>query len=346
MVRKQGQIAGAHGKIGKIEKIDGPGRSLEGRRTGNEPPPYLDRVAAGAFEASPDGQITDANRRLARLLGSDSREELLGRSLVDLLVDPSALVPALGHLGEGQELATDEVRLRTQEGDEVVALLSAKLVVEPGKGDRRVVGTLIDITERKRRESDLERLAFEDPLTGLANRRALDEHATKYLALADRRGTFMGVAYLDLTHFKAINDRFGHSSGDAVLVEASRRLEAAARDSDVVSRVGGDEFVALLPDVEDLDAVVTAVRRMISELEATPVGLDDTKVTIRAEAGISVYPEDGTCLADLLRAADRAMYRAKENRGNAELDEEDGGEDDPAVLPAARGRAVSRPARH
>lgn len=310
------------------------GRELppEGRSNGDGPAGHLDHVAAGAFEASPNGEITDANSSLARLVGSGSREELLGRSLADLFADPSDLVRVLGPLREGRELAAEEVRLRTRQGNEVVALLSAKPVMSDGQESRRVVGTLIDITERKRRESDLERLAFEDPLTGLANRRALDEHATKYLALAERRGTFVGVAYLDLDHFKAINDRFGHSAGDSVLFEVSRRLEAAARESDVVSRVGGDEFVVLLPDVDDPDAVATAARRMMRELEASPVELDNTEVTIGAEAGISVYPEDGSCLADLVQAADQAMYSSKGR-------EED--EAAPVVLAAARDRMSS-----
>lgn len=190
------------------------------------------------------------------------------------------------------------------QGHEVVVLLHAKLV-NAGQKVRRVAGTLIDITERKRRESDLERLAFEDPLTGLANRRALDEHATKCLALAERRGSFVGVAYLDVDRFKAINDRLGHSAGDAVLVEVSRRLEAAAR-------------------------------RMIGELESTPVELENTRVTIRAGAGISVYPEDGSCLADLVQAADQAMYRTKERAGDSDVDGEDGVR--PAAVATARNR--------
>ena len=331
MLREQ-----AAGPDGKTD--GGPRRSAEGRRNGDGTPPHLDHVAAGAFEATLDGEITDANSTLARLVCFESREQLVGRSLADLLVDPSVLLRVLAPLADGRALAAEEVRLRTEQGHEVVVLLSAKLAVNAGEGDRRVVGTVIDITERKRRESDLERLAFEDPLTGLANRRALDEHARKYLALAERRGTLVGLAYLDLDHFKAINDRFGHSAGDAVLVEGARRMEAAARESDVISRVGGDEFVALLPDVDDLNAALTATRRLILELEATPVELDNTRVTIRAEAGISLYPEDGACLADLVQSADEAMYRGKESDGYTDRHDED--EIRTADVATARGRTV------
>jgi diguanylate cyclase (GGDEF)-like protein/PAS domain S-box-containing protein len=298
-----------------------PGLSPEDRQNGNgegADGPF-GRVAAGAFEATLRGGITDANGTLAELLGYPSPQDLVGSSLAELIADPAVLDRVLGHAREGKELAGEEVPLRTKRGDEVVVLLCTKLVGSGGEGGRRVAGALIDITERKHRESDLERLAFEDPLTGVANRRALDDHAAKYLALAERRGTLVGLVYLDLTGFKVINDRYGHAAGDAVLVESARRLEAGARESDVVSRVGGDEFVVLLPDVDDRDAVVTAARRIRGGLEEAPIELEDGEaaVAVRAEAGIAVYPEHGSSLEELVRAADRAMYRAKERNGRA-----------------------------
>lgn len=293
------------------------GSRPDGRRNGDGGPGghHLRHVAAGAFEATLGGQITDANDALAELLGYGTLQDLLGSSLVDLLADRATVDRVLAHAREGQELTGEEVPLRTEQGDEVVVLLSTKLTTSSGGDGRRVVGTLMDITERRRREADLERLAFEDPLTGAANRRALEEHATKYLALAERRGARVGLLYLDLTGFKEINDRFGHAAGDAVLVEVARRLEASARETDVVSRVGGDEFVVLLPEVEDLAAVITTARRMKHELEDAPVELEDVRTRVRAEIGVSAYPEHGSCLEDLVEAADQAMYRAKHGRG-------------------------------
>lgn len=302
-----------------------PAAGPNGRRNGSgeEADGPFGRVPAGAFEATLQGGITDANGALARLLGHSSPGDLVGTSLAELIGDPTTLDRVLGHARYGQELAGEEVPLRTRQGGEVVVLLCTKLVGSDGEGGRRLAGVLIDITERKRRESDLQRLAFEDPLTGASNRRALGDHASRYLALAGRRGTLVGLVYLDLTGFKAINDRYGHAAGDAVLVEAARRLEAGARESDVVSRVGGDEFVVLLPDVDDQEAVVTAARRIRGELERAPVELEDGQaaVTVRAEAGIAVYPEHGSCLEDLVRAADQAMYRAKERNGHSRTHE-------------------------
>lgn len=284
------------------------------RRSGSETHDRrsLHRGPAAAFEATLAGSLTDANRALADLLGYGAPRDLVGQSLAGLMGKPANGGGLLDRLRQGRAVVGHEVRLRTRQDGEVVALLCAE-VVRPATGrddERRIVGTAMDITERKRLESDLRRLAYEDPLTGLANRRALEEQASRYLALAARRGTPLGIIYLDLRRFKSINDRFGHPGGDRVLVEVARRLEAGARESDMVGRVGGDEFATVLPEVEDLDAALAVARRMEGELTA-PIRVGDAETSIRAEIGVSVYPDHGATLDALLRAADRAMYRAK-----------------------------------
>lgn len=271
------------------------------------------RSGAGLFEATPEGRIKRANDALARMLGYASRHELAGCSLDELVPDAAADARLPGAIRRGRTLVGEEVRLRTSGNTEVVALVCTNVVRSDGEGGRSVVGTVMDITERKRQEADLQRMAFEDPLTGLANRRALGEHAARYLALAERRDAPLGVVYLDLARFKDVNDRFGHSAGDAVLVEVARRLEAGARESDILARLGGDEFAALLPEVSGLDAAVNVARRMARELRS-PIAVGSSETTVMAEIGVSVHPDHGTCLDDLLRAADRAMYRAKANR--------------------------------
>lgn len=279
---------------------------------------HFQRSTAGAFEADETGEITDANPALATLLGYDSRAELLERSLADVVSGSPASDRLLERIRTGEALVSEEVQLRTKQDAEVVVLLCTNVVRSAGEDGRRVVGTVMDITRQKRHEFELERQAFEDHLTGLANRRAVEEHAARYLPLADRQGHPLGLIYMDLARFKEINDRFGHPAGDDVLIEVARRLEAGARESDVVGRVGGDEFLVLLPDVSDVDDVMTVVLRMERELE-TPIELDDdTRTTIRAEMGVSLFPDHGSNLEELLRAADRAMYRAKESRDDRE----------------------------
>jgi diguanylate cyclase (GGDEF)-like protein/PAS domain S-box-containing protein len=274
---------------------------------------------AGAFEATLSGRITDANGALATMLGYQSRTELLERSVTDLIVDSPIPGQVLERLWEEEKILSAEVRLRTSQGDEVVGLLSTSILEAEDDDEGLITGTVMDITGRKRIEADLERLAFEDPLTGLANRRAVEDHAEKYLALAERRGTRLGLIYLDLARFKEINDHHGHPAGDKVLVEVARRLEAAARDGDVVGRVGGDEFLVLLPDVAGPDAVLTVARRMDRELTGTPIDLgSDEELTVRAEMGVSLFPDHGPHLEDLIRAADEAMYQVKEGRGEDE----------------------------
>jgi diguanylate cyclase (GGDEF)-like protein/PAS domain S-box-containing protein len=293
--------------------------SVEHRSNGDGSEGPLGREAARAFEATLRGGITDADGTLAELLGYSSRQELVGGSLSELFADPAALDRVLGHARAGRELAGEGMTLRTKRGDEVIVLLATKLVVRGGEDDRRrVVGTLIDVTERDPRESDLERLVFQDPLTGVSNRRALDEHAGTFRVLAERRGAAVGFLYVDLARFGAINDRYGHAAGDAVLVEVARRLEAGVRASDVVSRVGGDEFVVLLSDVAGRDAVVTAGRRVKRTLEEAPVELPHGETAIRAEAGIAICPEHGSSLEELIRAADQATCRTKETNREVE----------------------------
>lgn len=271
------------------------------------------RASAGAFEATLAGKITDANSALVKLLGYESPEDLLERSLADLVSEPATSDRLLERLRQGRTVVSEEMRLRTKNDAEVIVLLCTNVVRYSGATGRRVVGMVMDITELKRQESDLARLAFEDPLTGVANRRAVEEHAARYLALAERHDHLLGLIYLDVAGFKEVNDRFGHPAGDAILVEVARRLEGGAREGDVVGRVGGDEFLVLLPNVADVEAVMNVARRMDRELEA-PVALATGQTTVRADMGISVFPDHGSSLEELIAAADRAMYRAKVRR--------------------------------
>lgn len=166
---------------------------------------------------------------------------------------------------------------------------------------------------RKEREKWLERMAHEDPLTGLMNRRAFHEHAARYLALAKRKRTSLGVIYLDLVGFKAVNDGFGHEAGDEVLAVVARRLEAGARESDLVCRMGGDEFVVLVPDVDGRSAAMEVAHRMDHELRE-PITAAGSRVEVRADMGVAIYPDDGSSVDALLRSADRSLYGAKDDR--------------------------------
>lgn len=158
-------------------------------------------------------------------------------------------------------------------------------------------------------------LANHDTLTGLPNRRLLFELLQKTFDIASRNGTRVGVLYIDLDDFKPINDRLGHFAGDRALVAMAERLRSLLRASDTVARVGGDEFVAVLTNVRDRDAIEQAARKIIEECDL-PVPIDGNECRMGLSMGIAIFPDDGTTIDKLVSAADAAMYVVKRDKKN------------------------------
>jgi diguanylate cyclase (GGDEF)-like protein len=174
-----------------------------------------------------------------------------------------------------------------------------------------LVTTVRDISERKRQEEELNRLATQDPLTGLANHRVFHEQLRSEVARARRQDLRLSVAVLDLDHFKQVNDRHGHPVGDQVLREAGGRLRAVVREGEVIARVGGEEFAWILTGMgeEGAYAAVERAREVIGETEFAQAG------TVTISAGVAeLAPLD--VADDLYSRADRALYRAKQNGRN------------------------------
>ena len=186
------------------------------------------------------------------------------------------------------------------------------------EADRRVAGVIVhvrDFTDRKRAEQQIEYQAYHDALTGLANRRLFQEHLTLAIALAQRRTGLLAVLFLDLDHFKIINDSLGHTMGDALLRVAAARLKTHVREGDVIARVGGDEFTIVLQELkkkEDIPAIAQKVLRAIAD----PIDVEGHRLYATASIGIAVYPDDGLDAETLLKNADNAMYRAKADGRN------------------------------
>ena len=172
-----------------------------------------------------------------------------------------------------------------------------------------------DITERKNAEEGMRRMAHYDSLTGLPNRTTLDDRISTALASATRSDSTFAVLFLDLDHFKDINDTYGHHVGDEVLIGCAERMKATVRQQDTVSRFGGDEFLLLLPDTDAVGSAHVAEKLLSAVTQSHYIGPLELSVT--PSIGIAMYPSDGSSLDELIRCADIAMYRAKrEGRNN------------------------------
>ena len=198
-----------------------------------------------------------------------------------------------------------------QEGDRWIRNLG-KIVSRDAHGQPlRMVGAGIDVTAQREQEDRLQKMAHYDALTGLPNRVLLAQQLEEAMTNVQYSGKLLGVAYLDLDGFKPVNDRFGHETGDRLLVMVAARLTHALRSCDCVARLGGDEFVILLPDLTDVSDGEQALRTVMQSI-ATPYTLDTERVTITASIGYTLYPQDAADADTLLRHADQAMYAAKQ----------------------------------
>ena len=167
-----------------------------------------------------------------------------------------------------------------------------------------------DITEKKRLQQELEHAAHYDSLTSLPNRALILEHLKKSIAIAARRKSKLAVLFLDLNGFKDVNDSLGHEAGDVLLKTIADRLKLGIRESDYVGRLGGDEFLVILTDIETF-ANANLVAKKLKELISQMCNIKNVSIHITTSIGISMYPDDATELNDLIHHADQRMYQIK-----------------------------------
>jgi diguanylate cyclase (GGDEF)-like protein len=185
-------------------------------------------------------------------------------------------------------------------------------VVKLGDG---IAITSRDVTERKRLDDHVQYLAHYDQLTGLPNRTLLQDRLRQALLRAQRYGHKVAVFMLDIDHFKRINDSLGHADGDALLRTVGQRLLSVVRETDTVARMGGDEFVIVMPDFTSLEDVKRCGRQIV-ETAAQPVRIGEREIKITVSVGLCIYPDYGLGIDDLLKNADAAMYAIKDKGRN------------------------------
>lgn len=265
----------------------------------------------GVVAASPDGVVLSWNPSAERLLGW-SAAEMLGQSLLRLASAPAVarLHETLAHAAAGG--TGDAVTLEALHRNG--SILDLRLSVAPvrdASGHLQLLAvTLHDQTEQVQDQRTLWLHAHFDPLTQLPNRRLLMEQLDTALRAAQRAGEQLAMLFFDLDRFKQINDSLGHAAGDALLVDLSCRVRRVIRSQDTVARMGGDEFVVLMPRVRNADEAMEVAARVQGELER-PFSLRRDSVNVGCTIGAVVFPDDGGNASELFAHADLAMYEGK-----------------------------------
>ncbi len=267
----------------------------------------------GVYDAS--GQIVDfrfsyinpnAERRL-----HTPRERLLGRILTEVrpFMITSGLIEKYREVVRSGEPYTCEVFI----DDEMIHATWLNVqVVKLGDG---IAITSRDVTESRRLTDRVHHLAHHDQLTGLANRTLLHDRLQQAIRRAQRHHEKVAIFMLDIDHFKHINDTLGHSDGDALLAAVGQRLLASVRETDTVARIGGDEFVIVMPDFRIMEHVERCGRLLI-ENTARPLMIGGREITITVSVGVCICPDSGVGTDELLRKADEAMYAVKDTGRN------------------------------
>jgi diguanylate cyclase (GGDEF)-like protein/PAS domain S-box-containing protein len=263
-----------------------------------------------------DGIITDWNKGSEKLYGYP-KEEAIGQH-VNILHVPediaritAEVIDAVKQFGKW----TGEIRMLHKEGH--IGWIES-MCVPIFDADNQMIGALginRDITERIKETERLAHLAHYDQLTEIPNRYLLLDRISHLIAQSQRKKRHFALLYIDLDNFKPVNDSRGHAFGDRVLKATATRLKQSIRNSDTIARIGGDEFVLLLEDTTDKNAITTMAETLIKKLSQTLI-IDEVEVNIGCSIGIAMYPEDGKTTDELLSAADKSMYKAK-NKGRS-----------------------------
>jgi len=277
------------------------------------------RVAATAFDCQESILITDPNKVILRVnraftgMFGYASEQALGQTprLLQSRRHGQPFYAAMWECINRDGTWQGEIWNRRQNGEVFPNWLSISAVRDNEGAVTHYVGTHTDITERKAAEEEIRQLAFYDTLTGLPNRRLLQDRLGQTLSLCKRERTHLALMFLDLDKFKPVNDEFGHPAGDELLQAVAQRVQACVRESDTVARFGGDEFVVLLSSIESAQDAIGVAKKIHATLVQPFILSTGQRMQISSSTGISIYPEHGSDVIELTRHADAAMYQAK-----------------------------------
>lgn len=283
------------------------------------------RLAATVFETVDEGVVVSDTNNIIMMVNPAfstitgfSPEEIVGKNLRVLRTgaQPEKFYKDLWDTLTETGSWSGEITNRRKDGTPYTEWLSIKMVQDDSGYISHYVGVFSDITARKATEEHVQHLAHYDMLTDLPNRSLLTDRLHQALAQARREKSMLAVMFLDLDKFKPVNDALGHDIGDLLLKDVATRLESCIqRESDTVSRIGGDEFVILLPHIEDENEAIIMAKKVLHSLNQ-PFDINDNKIEISSSIGIAIYPEHGIEAKQLMKNADTAMYHAKESGRN------------------------------
>jgi len=273
----------------------------------------FEHSVVGMFQTTHDGRYLAANQALAKLYGYETADQLveeLANIAQSLYVDRSRRDQFAQIIAREGRVRDFESEVFCRDGRRIWIAENAHAVRGPGGDLLYYEGTVEDVSERRRHQAELEYQATHDPLTGLPNRNLLQDRLDQAIESGRRYNRAVAVAFVDLDNFKIINDSLGHAIGDLLLKEIAHRLSTSLRAVDTVARYGGDEFVLILCEPNNMADLAQTLERILARI-AEPVLVDGHDLRVTGSVGVTVYPCGGGDAATLLSQADAAMYQAK-----------------------------------
>lgn len=253
------------------------------------------------------------NKRHWELFGTDATPFSDNHNAI-FLVDKSELDSIKKGLKKQHNVTNRLLKIRTQESATNLWCIGSFMPVNY-LDNPAVLSWFFDITDRIRMEEQIKLLAYHDSLTNLPNRHLFEDRLKLALKQAERDKQLLGVMFIDLDGFKSVNDTHGHGVGDQLLKAVADRVSAILRQSDTLSRIGGDEFIVLLPQINDVDDAMGVAEKLLLAL-SEPFEITSHRLQVSASIGLAVYPQHGSCAQTLLKNADIAMYQVKESGKN------------------------------